>query len=395
VSRAAPMALVVVAVLVVAVNFRGPIVAVSAVVDAVRADLGIDAATAGLFTSLPVLCFAVATPLASALLARAGLAGGVLAALGLLLVGTLVRSAGVLPAAVAGTLLIGVAITVGNIAIPVVIGRELPRHSAAMLGAYTATMNVGSMITLSFTAPIAAVAGWQIALASWGGLTVVAALVWRRATRRFRGEAPPVAAEAAGPAGGAWWRRPPLWGLMIGFGAQAFSYYGMTAWLPMLLRDELGMDPAAAGVSSSIFQVAAVVGALGVPVLLRGSAGPRPVVLLVAAAWIALPVGMLLAPHAWAVWCGLAGAAQGGGFTVIFAAAARLARDTTDNRRISALVQGGGYLVAATAPAVLGAVHEATAGWTGPLLIVLATVTVFGVATTAAAGNRGRTSPRR
>ena len=42
------------------------------------------------------------------------------------------------------------------------------------------------------------------------------------------------------------------------------------------------------------------------------------------------------------------------------------ARDLVDNRRISALVQGGGYVVASTGPTVVGAVHEATAGWTAP-----------------------------
>lgn len=51
---------------------RPPIVAVSAVTGDVQAGLGVDAATAGLLTSLPVLCFGLATPAASALLARFG-----------------------------------------------------------------------------------------------------------------------------------------------------------------------------------------------------------------------------------------------------------------------------------------------------------------------------------
>jgi hypothetical protein len=50
--------LLVVAIVVLALNLRGPIVAVSAVLEPIRADLGISASTAGLLTSLPVLCFA-------------------------------------------------------------------------------------------------------------------------------------------------------------------------------------------------------------------------------------------------------------------------------------------------------------------------------------------------
>ena len=53
---------------------------------------------------------------------------------------------------------------------------------------------------------------------------------------------------------------------------------------------------------------------------------------------------------------------------------------------MSALVQGGAYTVAAAGPSVVGAVHEASAGWTAPLLVVLAAVALFGVAAAASAG---------
>jgi len=54
-------------------------------------------------------------------------------------------------------------------------------------------------------------------------------------------------------------------------------------------------------------------------------------------------------------------------------------------------VQGGGYVVAASGPTVVGAVHEATGGWTAPLLVVLAAIVLLGVAGTASAG---RAAPR-
>ena len=134
-----------------------------------------DGGTVGLLTSLPVLCFGLATPPASALLARLGLGRGVLVALAVLLAGIVVRSLGGLPAALVGTVLIGAAITVANVAVPVVIGRELADRTGPVLGAYTAALNVGSMLTLSLTVPIADATGWQLALAVWGVLVVVAA----------------------------------------------------------------------------------------------------------------------------------------------------------------------------------------------------------------------------
>jgi MFS transporter, CP family, cyanate transporter len=419
--RTASAAAGVVAILLLAVNLRGPIIAVSPVLASIRADLGIGEATAGLLTSLPVLCFGLVTPLASVLLARAGLGRGVVISLVVLLVGIVVRSLDGLPSALAGTLLIGAAITVGNVAVPVVIARDHARRAGAVLGAYTAALNVGSMATLALTVPLADLMGWRLALVAWGGLVVVAAVVWGDALRdtaaggeddtAARGEDDTAARgedEAAAPHGDepdepagvgddaegraaatsglVWWRRPVVWGLTAAFSGQAFAYYGITAWLPVLLHDELGMAPAAAGTSSSVFQITALAGAFGVPVLLRLFGGPRPVVLVVTATWVALPVGLLLAPGLWPLWCAAGGAAQGAGITLIFALIVRSARDLAENRRMSALVQGGAYLVAATGPTVVGAVHAATGAWTAPLLVVLAAIVLLGVACTAAAG---------
>jgi len=384
-----PPFLVVAAILLLALNLRGPIVAVAPVLDAISADLGISATTAGLLTGLPVLCFGLATPAASALLARFGLGRGVSISLVVLLVGILVRSVDGLPSALAGTLLIGIAITVGNVAVPVVIARDLPRRAGPVLGGYTAALNVGSMLTLSLTVPLAAATGWRFAIAAWGVLVLGALAVWLYATRRpVAGARVQADAGAGSTVGPRWWRRPVVWGLTAAFAGQAFSYYGITAWLPLLLRDELGMDAATAGTSASVFQIAALAGAFGVPVLLRVLPGPRPVVLIVAAGWAALPLGLLLAPQLWPVWSALGGAAQGGGITVIFALIVRKARDLAENRRMSALVQGGGYIVAATGPSVVGAVHEASGGWTAPLLVLLTSITVLAVAGTAAAGGR-------
>ncbi len=388
----ATSALLLLAILAVALNLRGPIVAVSPVLDTIRADLGIGAGTAGLLTSLPVLCFSLATPFASWLLARAGLERGVLVALGVLLVGTVVRSVDGLLWAVVGTIVIGIGITVGNVAMPVVIGRDVaPARAGMVLGAYTAMLNIGSMVTLSLTVPIAAAVGWRPALLVWGALAVVAAGVWWAGTRHTRARAAASTADDE-PVGPAWWRRPVVWALTIAFAGQAFSYYGVTAWLPLLLRDELGMDAGAAGLSSSVFQIAAIIGAFGVPVLLRVFAAPRPALLVVCAAWAALPLGLLLAPQYWALWCALGGAAQGGGFTVIFSLVVRRARNLTESRRMSALVQGGGYLIAAAGPTVVGAVHDATGSWTGPLLVVVASVAALTIGGTLAAGARSRTS---
>ncbi|MCU1603678.1 MAG: transporter, partial [Modestobacter sp.] len=199
---------------------------------------------------------------------------------------------------------------------------------------------------------------------------------------------PPAAAPAGPP-----WRRPVAWGLLIAFTGQAFSYYGITAWLPSLLADEQGLSRSAAGVSSSLFQLLAIVGAFAVPALVAWWGRPSLVLLAVTGLWATLPLGLLFAPSLWPLWCSLAGAAQGGGITIIFIAIVRRSRDLTENRRMSAMVQGGGYTVAATGPLVIGALHDASGGWTAPLLVILGAVAVMAVAGTPAAGGRPAAGP--
>ena len=65
VVRSAPVWLLTLAIVLIALNLRGPIVATAPVLDQMSADLGLGAVVAGLLTSIPVLCFALASPAAT------------------------------------------------------------------------------------------------------------------------------------------------------------------------------------------------------------------------------------------------------------------------------------------------------------------------------------------
>lgn len=367
-----------------ALTLRSPIVALGPVLGELREDLGLSAAQAGLLTSIPVLCFAVASPLASLTIRRAGVEFAITLTLLGVLAGTVVRSAGDTAATMLGTVLIGVAITVGNIAVPLIIRRDFPVHrQAAATGIYTAALNIGSTLAALLTAPVAAATGWRIGLASSVLAVVLALVVWLPAVGRRRALVPePQPAAAPRPAGRASGRWATA-GLAAGFSGQAFAFYGVTAWLPTLLVEDVGMSPVEAGAASSFFHVFAIAGALGVPLAAR-RADTAAVAAAVGAAWLFLPLGLLLAPEQWWAWTAVGGVAQGGGITVIFVAIMRLAHDGPSAGRISAVVQGVGYGFGALAPAVLGFVHERTQTWSASLLVVLAATLTYLVCTTLA-----------
>ena len=388
---------------------RGPIVAVAPITGRISGELSLSAAQAGLLTTLPVLCFAVMTPFASVFVGRAGANFATTTAILGVGVGSIVRSAGGLEATVAGTVIMGAFITVGNVVLPVIIRRDIaPRRVGIVTGAYTSALNVSSMITTLATAPLAATFGWRGALLTWIGFVVAAAAVWLKAigpAAAFRwGPLGPAAESAAvrtaaPDAGGIplpvarprTWLSLPAVLLSLTFGAQAFSYYGLTAWLPTILEQELGYSAGQAGTSSSVFQIAAVVGALGVP-LLSSRLGVPGTFALVAALWISCPLGLLLAPTGWLAWGFLGGVAQGGGITIVFMLVVQLALSGTHARRLSAMVQGAGYAVGATAPFLVGAVHDATGAWTLPVVVLAATVVFAAAGLTGSirAGRAGR-----
>lgn len=410
------------AIVLIALNFRGPIVATAPVIGDVRADLGLTATIAGLLTTIPVLCFALATPFASWVIAKADPERAVSLSLVIVLAGTVVRSMPSSAALLVGTAVIGIGITIGNVVIPVVIRRDTsPERVGLVTGVYTSALNVGSMITSLATAPLAALWGWPVAIAVWAVFAVIAGFAWTSAVgaraawrrpvrsdddeplpitgpidqvldtgaiRTIRAERAAAAAAASAAATAAEPVRPArrliTWGLTLAFGGQAFSYYALTAWIPTLLHDEIGFSKASSGASSSVFQILAVVGALGVP-LLATRWRPRAIIALVGFLWLAMPLGLLFAPQLWLLWSVLGGAAQGGGITVIFIVIVRIVSSDADARRMSAFVQGGGYLLGSAGPLVAGALHGATGDWTAPLLVVLVSVLTLGVVGTIAA----------
>ena len=295
------------------------------------------------------------------------------------LLGTLVRAAARLRLDARRLAVIGASITIGNVVIPVIIRRDVaPERVSLVTAAYTATLNAGSLLTSLATVPLASVVGWNIALLLWGARHprrrgALGRAPGARAARgprvgfaRFRRAARTPAARAAvgihrparcrlahGPdarRGDAREARSASGrccagrscGCCVGaFGAQTFGYYAMSTWLPTLVADTLGVGQAAAGALASIFQGMGIVGAFLVPLLAR-FAPPVVPAAVVCFCWLALSVGLLLAPGAFVIWVGFGAIAHAGGFVVIFTLLVGVARSDAEAAGMSALVQGGG-----------------------------------------------------
>lgn len=379
----------IVAMLALSLALRAPYVSVPPVVAEMGDALGASPSQMAFLTSIPVLCFGLITPGSSWILGRLGLrVSGAMCLIGVVL-GALLRSGGTLTAAILGTAMVGMAISLGNLVVPVLIGRCYPMRASVLMGAYTATMNVGATAATAATAVLAVTLGWPIATGVWGvvlggaGLLLWLLLLPRSADhdsqRPHRGT-PHEDTRAVRVS-----RNPTTWLLALAFAGQAMSWYGITAWLPEALGDVVGLSTQAAGVGAAGFQLAGIVGPMMVPaflalVPLRDRAREVALVATICAMWAALPLGMMLAPQAWVVWVLTTGVAQGAFFTTIFLLVVHRTASSEENRRMAAIVQSFGYTAAALSPILIGWVHERVPGWSILFLAVTVFVSVMTVA---------------
>jgi len=146
-------------VILLALNLRPLVVAVSPLVGVIRADTGMSAATAGLLTTLPVLCFGALAPLAPRVGRRLGVELTLLLTMVVITAGAAVRLLPPVATLMAGTVLIGAGIALANVLLPSVIKRDFPTRTGTMTGLYTMTLSGGPAIAAGTTIPLVQATG--------------------------------------------------------------------------------------------------------------------------------------------------------------------------------------------------------------------------------------------
>lgn len=371
-GRALPSLALVVAIALVAANMRATITGVGPLLSQIADESGTTTAALGLLGSIPLLTWALVSPLAHALTTRFGMSRVVTASLVALALGTIWRS---LPGWEAnlwlGTTLIGASLAIGNVVMPAAIKHDFGRRVPLMMGLYTALLGGMGALASGLVVPLSqavGTGGWRVALLATGALVPVAAVVWALATRR----APADDAGMSPRHGSRIWRDPVAW-LVAGYmGAQSASFMMLLTWLASLAASA-GRTPVAAGADVMVYQLAGVAGSFAVAPALRGrlrrwTPALVPIVTAVAVA------GMIVAPQAITVWAVLAGLPAGASLGTALTLMAERARDTPTATALSGMSQSIGYLFAAFGPVAFGALHALTGSWTPPLLLLLAVV---------------------
>jgi MFS transporter, CP family, cyanate transporter len=387
-------ALVIAGLLLVAANLRSGITTVGPVLGEVQRDLGLPSFLASALISLPLLAFAIVSPLAPRLARHLGLERSLALGLVVLAVGLVARSLPGVPLLWIGTALLGVAIAVLNVILPALVKRDFPRRIGQITGAYSVVQAAFAALAAGVAVPIAGATavGWRLPMGMWAVIALVALAVLIPQLRR-RTTVPPREDDVAiepHPEGTRWrspWGSAIGWQVTIFMGLQSIGYYVLITWLPSM-EAAAGIDGSEAGVHQLLLNAFGIVGSITCSALIPRLRDQRLLAVLAPTATGIGVLGVLLAPQASAIWAAVAGI--GGGIAIVLALSffGLRTRHHTQAASLSGMAQSIGYLLAAAGPIAAGALHDLTGSWTVTLIVVL--VDEVGVGVFGYLAGRGR-----
>lgn len=375
-------ALLLVGLLLIAANLRASITSVGPVLDQVRDSLQLSAFTASILISIPLVAFALISPVSPWLARRIGLERVLGLALAVLAVAIVVRSLPWLPGLWIGTALLGVAIAVMNVALPSLVKRDYPARIGQITGVYSAAQSVAAATAAGVAVPISGIAqdGWRLSLGIWAGLALIALAVFAPQLRSPRRDSGPRAAAAPELRHRSPWGTALGWQVTLFMGLQSTVFYSLITWLPSI-EQAAGTSAAAAGFHQFLLNGLGIVGSLGTAALIHRWRDQRPVVVVSATLTGLGLLGVLLLPGWSVVWVCMLGV--GGGASIVLALSLFGLRTAHHDQaaRLSGMAQGVGYLLAAAGPIGIGLAHDVTGSWApavGILVVVIAAQFVFG-----------------
>ncbi|WP_077601464.1 CynX/NimT family MFS transporter [Oceanobacillus sojae] len=381
-----------IAIIVIGFNLRPAITSVGPLLGTIRDQIGLENWSAGTITSLPLIAFALVSPLAPKLGRRLGNEKAVLLGLILLFAGIGVRSVPYTPTLFIGTAIIGVGIAVMNVLLPAVIKEKFPHRVGRMTSVYSTSMAIFAATASGLSVPLAKNAGlgWELALLSWALLAVVGIVIWVVIVRQN-----PVPKEeqvqlSSKPFNdSSLWKSPLAWQVTLFMGLQSFIFYVMVSWLPEIMQS-FGFSVSAAGWIIAYVQFVGLPSTFLAPVLAEKFSNQQGIVLGIGGGATIGFIGLLIGgplPLIF-VWVTLIGVTFGGAISLSLAMLGMRARNGQQAGALSGMAQSVGYIFAAIGPLFIGLLFDITHAWSAPIMAIIAVCILMTIAGLGAGRNK-------
>lgn len=366
---------VILAIIFIASTLRAPLTSVGPVVGEIKHVLDINNSVAGVLTTIPLLIFAIVSPLVSKVTARLTMSRTILFSTILLIIALILRVAGDINIFIIGTILLGIAIAFGNVVLPSYVKWYFPLQIGVATGIYSGTMNFtaglggGLSVPLSDMSPL----GFRLSLSFWIILAIIAIILWipkakngaklERTTVDHTTTSKPHKVNIA--------RSKLAWMVALTMGFQSMVFYTVVAWVPSILNDR-GLDPSTAGYLFMLNQFSQVPMTFTFPIIASKLKDQRILVVIITLLFligfslfftqslVLLVIGIIIA-----------GLAMGACFSLCMTFFSIRARTGDGSIALSGFGQSVGYLIAAIGPFFIGYLHDVTGGWNSGIIALL------------------------
>ncbi|MCX5064768.1 MFS transporter [Micromonospora lupini] len=364
----------------VAFTLRQAVATISPILGDIRADIAISNIGVGLLGTLPPILLAASGFIAPRVARGFGLDGGIVLALLLMTLGHLVRaSAPGFAVLLVGSVVALAGTGIGNVLLPPIVRRYFPDRVALLTAVYVCIVGVGTAVPAAVAAPVAEQIGWRFLLGIWSVNSAVALVPWfiiiARERRQRLADAVPVEAPPSTRVTRLWRSRVAL-SITVVFSTSTICTYAAFAWLPEILGDIAGSTPTEAGVLLAVTGIISVPGAFIAPLLVARLRNVGWLIAAGVASFLFGYLGLLFTPATLTLlWVLLIGSGS-----ILFPVCLVLINVRTRTHggtvALSGFAQGVAYALGALGPLLVGLLHDASGGWTLPLLFLLAVALV-------------------
>lgn len=377
-ARPARMLLLLATVVLTGVNLRSFLTAAGPLAVDIQRSTGLSQQGMAWLTFLPVALMGAGAFASPWVARKLGSRRSILIALAMLGLGSLLRLEAHSGLALIGTAaLCGLGVAIVQAIFPAVIKAQMPLWLAPVMGLYSAAMMGGGALGAQLSPLMAQTLGdWRIALAILGLPCLLAlGLAWIALPKSDA--CPKTRPVPLAPL----LRCPRAWLLMLCFGLVNGGYSTLVAWLAPFYQTH-GWSATGSGSLVAVMTLSQAAAALLLPILARRNLDRRAWLWLSLALQAVAFTGLASMPDLYPkLWAAVGGAGLGGFFALFMVVALDHDHRPAHAAALSAVMQGGGFFIAALSPWLAAILHDHTDGFTAGWLVHLGCIGIVAALT--------------
>ena len=372
--------LIILGVIFLSLILRTPITSVGAIVGPLKSILDINNTVAGFITTIPLIAFAIFSPMVAKLSNKAGLEKTLLLAAVIISIGLGLRFYINTYVFFITTFIIGVGITIGNVLLPGLVKKYYPKKLGLMTGFYAVVMNVGAAVAAGISYPILSsnIGGEKfstgLAVNIWLILAVINIFVY---TAMSKNSSVSEVKDSHEKVHG-YFKYSKMWTIMLSMGLQSALFYCSVSWFAEIMISK-DFSPETAGLLLSISQFAQFPSTFIVPILADKVHNKLIIPVVITIGYLVSLIGMLYTSGNFVLMLTfiiIFALAGGGSFSYVMYLFSVKSRNESEAADISGLAQSGGYLLAAVFPPLLGYIRDIS-DWNKALYVLILTAAVL------------------